>query len=452
MCAFAAAPIQVDSVDALRSALEQVSGSATIELAAGTYTLESQLVLKAGTTLRGSGIDKTIVTHVNEWKPSTVLLPDSETTMKRLDPEAYLIRIADKASEVALSDMTLRGPHMHGAVFGISNQNLHLHHLKIHDTLWSGIRTLLMQKARIHDCQFIDAGGRWKKGGEPGNNGGTTGGAIFSAWMKDSEIYHNRFERTIDDKERNFYGVKVRQGKRCRVHHNTINVGFSIEFPFENDQDVEIDHNVCTGPISIPKHGGGPVPESGRTFHIHHNYLTNSYAVEFVRNGVEIDHNLFDFDVNQDHGNLISGFGKAGAEGPASFHNNLVSNPGRGVIWINPPYANFDIRNNHIITRMTTTPRTSGLFAFNEMSDFDTISIRDNVVQCQGIPRDLIRGESGYRMRIENNRLVQVSDRDRYENPSANRTVGLESPLQFDCGVHGEWTVNGWEAKAKSKQ
>ena len=36
--------------------------------------------------------------------------------------------------------------------------------------------------------------------------------------------------------------------------------------------------------------------------------------------------NLFDFDPKQDHGHLISAFGNVAAKGPASFHNNLVSN------------------------------------------------------------------------------------------------------------------------------
>jgi len=60
-----------------------------------------------------------------------------------------------------------------------------------------------------------------------------------------------------------FYGIKVRQGTRCRIHHNTIETNFSMEFPFENDEDNEIDHNVCHGTISIPRYAGGAVPKSG---------------------------------------------------------------------------------------------------------------------------------------------------------------------------------------------
>jgi nitrous oxidase accessory protein len=307
-----------------------------------------------------------------------------------------------------------------------------------------------MKGAKIHDCEFIDAGGRWDRG-MPGLKGGITGGGIFAIWMADCEIAHNRFVRTQTGPADEFYGVKARQGKRCRIHHNTIEAGFSIEMPFEGDEDVEIDHNVCRHAISIPKYAGGPVPKSGSTFHIHHNWFRDSYSIEFVRNGVEIDHNFFDFDVKKDGGNLISAFGNVAAKGPASFHDNLVSNPGRGVIWINEIFNNLEIRNNHIITRTTLTPRKDGLFGFNPGGDFKTISIRDNVIECQGQARPLLRCKESYAAVIRNNQLTNVSDADRYENPRTDQRAGLESPLKFECGVHGEFTVDGWQARPSAK-
>jgi len=445
LCTSLATAAPVTTTDALIAAVQNGVEGTTIEIGAGTFELDAPLEPKAGMTLKGSGQDRTIITHKSGWKPSVKTLPDPEMKTAGMDTYAYLIRLVDKAEEITISDMTLRGPQMHGAIYGWANHGLHLHHLRIKDTQWSGIRTFGMKDARIHDCEFIDAGGRWKRGGMPGVDGGITGGAIFAIWMTDSEISHNRFERTQMNKADEFYGIKIRQGKRSRVHHNTIEVNFSIEFPFENDQDVEIDHNICHGTISIPKHAGGPVPESGRTFHIHHNLLKNSYAIEFVRNGVEIDHNLFDFDINKDHGNLISGFGNSLAKGPASFHNNMISNPGRGVVWINEPYSNFEIRNNHIRTRSTATPRKEGLFAFNSNSDLQSIRICDNIIECLGVSRPLLRGEKNDGVVIRNNTLINVSDKSRYKNPQSDQTVGLEEPLQFECGVHGEVLVNGWK-------
>jgi nitrous oxidase accessory protein len=362
-----------------------------------------------------------------------------------LDTDAYLIRIQRDTSGVSISDLTLYGPKLHGAIFAWFHTGLHLHHVRIKNFRWSGVRTFGMSKAKIHDCEFLSAGGRWDKG-QPGVKGGITGGGIFACWMSDSEICHNRFafvpERNGPEDE--YYGIKVRQGIRTHVHHNTILANFSMEFPFENDEDNEIDHNVCHGTISIPKYAGGAVPKSGRTFHIHHNWFKDSYSIEFVRNGVEIDHNLFDFDPKADHGNLIAAFGDVDAPGPVSFHNNLVQNPGRGVAWINEVFQRFEVRNNHIITRTTTTPRTEGLFGFNPKCDFSTIRIADNIIECQGTPRPLLRCEESYDSVVENNLLKNVSDITKYENRKADRSPGLVRPLKFTCGVQGEFTVDGW--------
>lgn len=435
----------IDSTAELVEAVQNGKEGQTIELAPGTYELEAPLEPKAGMTLKGAGTDKTILTHAKSWKPSTSTLPDPEVRLEGLDSQAYLIRLQDKASGITISDLTLRGPQMHGAIFGFRNPKLHLHHLRLEDTLWAGVRTLGMSEAKIHDCEFIDAGGRWKRGGKPGTDGGITGGAIWVTWMTDSEISHNRFVRTQEGKADSFFGIKGRQAKRCRLHHNTIGVNFSIELPFENDEDVEIDHNICQGVISIPKYAGGSVPKSGTTFDIHHNYFTTSYAIELVRNGVEIHHNLFDFDPKHDGGNLISAFGRAPVKGPVVFHNNLVSNPGRGVIWINEPYNNLFVRNNHIIARTTATPRKEGLFGLNPKCDFSTIQIIDNIIECRGQSRPLLRNKESYQAEIRNNLLKNVPDTDQFANAKTDAQAGLETPLKFTCGVHDELTVDGWK-------
>ncbi len=447
---FASAGEPVKTAAELVAAVKDGKEGDTIELAEGTFELDATLDLKAKMTLKGAGIDKTTLTHTNAWKPSTKTLPDPEMKLDGLDTDAYLIRIKRDTSGVTISDMTLHGPQLHGAIFAWFHKELHLHHLRIKETLYSGVRTFGMQKAKIHDCEFVGAGGRWEKG-TPGVKGGLTGGGIFAIWMSDCEISDNRFTRTNDRPEREFYGIKVRQGVRCRVHHNTIETGFSMEFPFENDEDNEIDHNVCRYAISFPKYAGGVVPKSGKTFRIHHNWFKNSYSIEFVRNGVEIDHNLFDFNVKEDGGNLISAFGNVDAKGPAKFHNNLVCNPGRGVIWMNEVFNNLEVRNNHIITRTTKTPRKEGLFGFNPKCDFKTISIKDNLIECEGTARPLLRAKESYRCVVENNTLTNVADADKLTNAKADRVIGLEKPLRFECGAKGEYTVDGWTVSPSKK-
>lgn len=48
---------------------------------------------------------------------------------------------------------------------------------------------------------------------------------------------------------------------------------------------------------------------------------------------------------------------------------------------------------------------------------------------------------------VINNRLTGISDTARYENRRTKANPGLEPPLKFACGVHGEAIVDGWQAK-----
>jgi len=434
----------VSTVEALTAAVAQAKSGAVIELAAGTYRLTQPLDLKGGVTLRGAGIGQTIITSAESWSANPATLPDPETNHEKFDRTGYLIRCVNDATNITISGLTLTGPRMHGGIFGVANKGLHFHNLRLADFMYAGIRTYSMKGAKIHDCTFVNAGQRWDKG-KPGVKGGITGGGIFGIWMSDTEISNNRFLNTGKAPNEHYYGIKGRQARRVRIHHNTIEAGFTIELPFEGDEDVEIDHNILLAAVSIPKHAGGPVPKSGRTFHIHHNYFRDGYSIEFVRNGVEIDHNLFDFDAAKDGSNLISAFGNVAATGPASFHNNLVSNPGRGVMWMNEPYAQLEVRNNHIIARTTKTPRTEGLFGFNGKSDFKTFSFKNNIIECVGTPRPLFRNDASGAALVENNTLTDVTDPQRYTNKLTGAKIGLEQPLKFACGVNGEMTVDGWK-------
>ncbi|MBM4094087.1 MAG: hypothetical protein FJ276_32465, partial [Planctomycetes bacterium] len=98
----------IDTTAALVAAVRDGAEGATVEIAPGTYELEAPLELKAGMTLKGAGMDKTILTHTAAWKPSTKSLPDPEMTTKGMDTQAYLLRLKDKAANITISDLTLR--------------------------------------------------------------------------------------------------------------------------------------------------------------------------------------------------------------------------------------------------------------------------------------------------------------------------------------------------------
>src|SRR5689334_6671073 len=85
----------VDTTAALVAAVRNGAEGSTIEIAAGTYELEAPLEPKQGMTLKGAGMDKTILTNAAGWKPSTQTLPDPEMKTAGMDTNAYLVRLKD---------------------------------------------------------------------------------------------------------------------------------------------------------------------------------------------------------------------------------------------------------------------------------------------------------------------------------------------------------------------
>ena len=433
-----------DAAGLLAAVNDGAAGDA-ITIGPGTYELTEPLRVKSGMTIAGAGVGKTILTHAPSWTPAPTDRPDNETDYRTADQTAYLFVVELKAGGVALSDMTLRSKAdrggLHGAVLADAARDLTLRNLHVGPFRWSGVRLFHTKGGSITDCTFTDAGGRARI------TAGGTAGAIYVRWPHGLEIAHNRFEKTPDHPD-HVYGVKGRGARDVRIHHNTILCNFAIEFPFENESGIEIDHNYLDGVVSIPKHRGGPVPEDDSpTFHVHHNYFTRSYSIEGTRNGLVVEYNLFDFDPAEDGGNLLASFGRTPAPGPATFHNNLVKNPGRGVFWSDPPYDALSFRNNHVVGVETATPRTDGLFGINGRSDFSNTEFVDNIVELTGPSRPLVRNESSYTATFENNRLTGVSDADRTAGPRTAATPGPKEPLEFRVGAHGEYAVDGFTIK-----
>jgi hypothetical protein len=439
--------VAVDTVGELVSAVNNGAANDVVEVAPGTYVLSAPLKPKAGMTIRGAGAGSTTLTAATGWNPGTATLPDNGTSASTVMRSAYLFSFDDNTHDVTIRDMKLTAPQLHGALFSNNSDRLELSGLHLQSFLWSGVRTFGMDDAVIRDNTFVDAGGAVSGG---------KGGAMYLSYVKTSEIYNNRITKSPGASD--FFGIKGRQARNVRIHHNTIDTPtFSIELPHEHDYYVEIDHNYLASAISIPKNGGGgTIPSGGYTFHIHHNYFRKSYSLEWAHNGVEVDHNLFDFATTEDGGNLITNF--AGSSGTPSngwtrFHNNLIKNPGRGLYNSNGMiYNNIEFYNNHVIGNTTVTPRTEGMFGLPTGTDFSTIRIRDNLFQFNGQSRPLFRNSASYASQISNNTLTNVSDAGLYANPNTGATRGPTAPLNFAVGVGGEYTVSGWTIAPSTTQ
>jgi len=423
----------VTTSQGLIDALANATPGTIINIGPGNFLFSAPLDIKTGITLKGSGLEKTVLAADTNWKPGTSDLPDEEMKYTSANQNAYLLNLGTNRKKIILSDLTLTGPSIHGAILCNNCDSIEVFNAQIKDFLWAGIRTWGMKHTKIHDNIFIDAGGEYK----------WTSGALFMTWFSNSEFWNNRISKSPGSKHQ-FYGFKGREGRNSRIHHNDVSVDFSAEFPFENDNYMEIDHNHFTGCISIPKYAGGPVPTGGYTFHIHHNWLTTSYQLEWSRNGAEIDHNLFDFDTNKDGGNLISQFGNVAYPGPTLFHDNLIKNPGRGVFWGDANMGGYSFYNNHVIANKTITPRTDGLFGFSAGCTFSTISIKNNIFECIGLARPMVRNSASYAAQFENNTFINISDSAKITNPSTGAAKGPVEPLVFTVGVNDEYTVNGW--------
>jgi hypothetical protein len=431
---------QVTDVAALMAAVNGGAPGASVQIAPGTYALTAPLQPKSGMTLVGAGSGLTIFTAAAGWSPGLAGLPDNSVDHNTVVRAAYLIDLGNDAMDVTLGDLTLTAPQHHGAIYGNNCDRLHLRDMRFENFLWCGVRTFRMDGGRIHDCSFLDAGGR--SGGSTGQNGGS----VFTTFVKTSEFWNNRIAKSAAHPG-NFFGFKGRQAIDCRIHHNTVGVSFAVEFPFENDRNVEIDHNDFNGGVSIPKFGGGAVvpPADGRSFHIHHNWVRRSYALEWARNSAEIDHNFFDFSLTDDTGNLVSNFGSEAAPGPTFFHNNHIRNPGRGLFWSMGVFNGLTFANNHV--RANTLTRSDGLFGFNPANDFTTTIIRDNIIEgVAANPRPLVRNAASHAAVIQNNTLLHISDTASYANPVSAASKGPLTPLRFEVGAQGETFVESWKS------
>ncbi|BAM02803.1 right-handed parallel beta-helix repeat-containing protein [Phycisphaera mikurensis] len=471
VAAVAAAPVAaqpVSTVAGLRAAVAAASDGDVVELAAGDYTLASSLQIRSGVTLRGAGTGRTTLRAADGWRPAFGGSLDDGTNFRRLDPSAYLIDLGRGVSDGArIEGMTLTGANLHGAVAGVATDRLAFEDLEVRDFGWSGIRLFISNDSVFRGNAFHNAGGR---AGGPGVKSGPTGGALNLTYLKTSEIANNRITR--DPGSDNVFGVKGREFRDVDVHHNTIDTNFAIELPFENDERVTIRHNFLDGTVSLPKFGGGREnigPEgSDSAFEIHHNVLTRAYSIEGTRNNLDVHHNLFSIDPDDDGGNLMSSFGggfKGVVGGPVSFRDNLIDNPGRGIFWSDEPHDNFEFIRNHVrLDESEPNPFGTGLFGFRvsqddgeggrSETDFSTLTLADNLFEVLGgedATRELFRNPQSFAARVENNDFDGITFTAAPENfdfaafnPDTGAARGPSGPLVFHAGVGGEYAVDGF--------
>ncbi len=87
------------------------------------------------------------------------------------------------------------------------------------------------------------------------------------------------------------------------------------------------------------------------------------------------------------------------------------------------------------------------MFGFNQKCDFKTFTFKNNLIGCKETARPLFRNTESHVATVANNTRIHLKDAEKVANKPTGEKIGLEAPLKFQCGVHEELTVDGWQTR-----
>ncbi|MCX7818720.1 MAG: right-handed parallel beta-helix repeat-containing protein [Kiritimatiellae bacterium] len=299
------------------------AGSHRIEVGPGEFVVLRPVRLRSDVAVVGAGRDATRLIASPDW-------PTAPKLTGLGPPEEFLI-VLDGVTNVALRGLELASTPerlIAGAVWCARSLGVEIEHVRVRDFRWSGLAFELSRRVAVRDCELTNASRE---------RHGYHGGLIRTRWVSDSEFANNRIVSTTGGA----YGYKGSGHERVRIIRNRIEVEgeFSIESAHENEFGLEIAFNHLNRCVSVPKGGQGADP-AGRgceySVRIHHNVLTDSYAVEGPRNHLRVDHNWIRCE--KPGGRIYTHHGGVN-HGPVWIHHNVIENADRGFIWMNEGLA-----------------------------------------------------------------------------------------------------------------
>ncbi|MEM6713600.1 MAG: Ig-like domain-containing protein [Cyanobacteria bacterium P01_C01_bin.147] len=313
------------------------AGENTIQLSSGTFIATETAMPNSGVTIVGNGSDGENATRIiasSDWELS------SDPRNKAAGLSEYLIAIQN-GENITIQDIALASTPEHrisGAVYVIASDNITIRDTKIRDFRWAGLHLELSDNLSIRN-NYIENASTEKFN--------INNGLIRTRFIKDSDFQYN----TVVSTEGQGYGYKGGGHENVRITHNIFNLdrGFAIESAHDNEFGVEIAYNYANQTISIPKGVQSAAPANrgyDYTFWVHHNLLTDSYAIEGPRNHLRLSHNYIRID--DTGGNVYTQHG-GNNNGPVWIHNNVVENVDRGLVWMNQGLAeNIYVYNNTV--------------------------------------------------------------------------------------------------------
>lgn len=313
------------------------AGNHTLQLGSGKFVATETARPKSGLTIVGmgnSGENQTQIVASPDWGLSA-----SPRGNNRADRE-YLIAFR-RRQNITIRDLVLASEPEHritGALYAAGSNNISVHDVTVRDFRWAGLHFERSSNLSVHNNHIENASTQKFR---------FHNGMIRTRFIRHSEFHHNTFVSTVGGG----YGYKGGGHENVRIHHNIFNLhrGFAIESAHENEIGVEIAYNTANQTISIPKGGQGENPNSKGyeySFWIHHNNLTDSYAIEGPRNHLRVSHNYVR--AEDTGGNIYTHHGGQN-NGPIWIHHNVIENVDRGLVWVNRGAAkNIHVYNNTV--------------------------------------------------------------------------------------------------------
>jgi len=379
-------------------ACRQLSGGPhQIHIGPGRFVLREPLRLPSGVVLSGAGPDNTVLIASTDWPTAPSLTGTG--------PAGEFLIVLDGVTNVTIRDLELASPAEHliaGGLRAARSATVTVERVRVHDFRWNGLTFELCRRVSVRDSDLLNASQE---------RHGHHGGLIRTRWIFDSEFVGNRILST----KGGAYGYKGSGHERVHLFANRIEVTgeFAIESAHENEYGLEIAYNYLNRCVSVPKGGQGADPnERGCPWsvRIHHNVMTDSYAVEGPRNHLEIAHNWIRCEkpggrIYTHHGGVL--------HGPVRIHHNVIENADRGFIWMNEGLAE-DIEASHNTVIFADAGSRAGLVVDAWTAErLNRWVIRNNVVVAPASqPRQFMPRERGVPQKISatHNLCINITD------------------------------------------
>jgi len=310
----------------LAFACEQVpAGDHTIQLLPGEFPSERPACPRNGIRIEGPSLRDASAARLIA-SPSWPRVPQ----VRDLGPTNEFLIVLHGVSNVVVRNLELSSsPHapIAGGIYARDVRDVRLEGLRLRNFRWNAIGIEYSRGVVISNCDIFDGSLERHQ---------YHGGSIRTRWIHDSALVGNRIVSTNGS-----YGYKGSGHQAVRVIGNHIEVGgeFSIESAHENEYGLEIAWNYLNRCISVSKGGQGDDPNRrGFPFSvwIHHNLMTDSYAVEGPRNHLVLSENYIV--CSKPNGRIYTHHGGVN-HGPVRIYRNIIEQADRGFIWMNQGLA-----------------------------------------------------------------------------------------------------------------